>query len=429
MKKVLSLVLAFTLVIGLASFSASAEGEKIKLVGMCWGSTAQYEAQVAELFEAYPELAEKYEVEFVLGGSGSDSVAEKIRLAMSSNENICDFCVLNYMQLPEFTRAEVLTDLSGAIEQYLPTMTSSATTLAMYDGKYVAVPFEVKTKVWFYRADIFEECGVHVEDIKNVDDFIAAGLKIKETYPDSYMWNLGATPSNYQFYLTLSGNGAKFFDDDGNYVIASDEPTRKMLEDYKKMYDAGIIAPVSDWTTDWESMLANGQIVSQLSAGWLGQDIFLPTYSGEGNKWEATTWPVIGGTDSGSDAGGSVMVVPAFSSHAAEAAELISAWCLSEEGTKVVFRANGSLPQNTEALKDEALFETAKQGYFGDTFVNAQIAALDKYAIFNYSPNDASEETIVVEYFMKAITSEMTIDEALQAAQADMEIVIGNALD
>ncbi len=53
MKKVLSLVLALALVIGLAGFSASAEGEKIKLVGMCWGSTAQYEAQVAELFEAY----------------------------------------------------------------------------------------------------------------------------------------------------------------------------------------------------------------------------------------------------------------------------------------------------------------------------------------------------------------------------------------
>lgn len=426
MKKLVALLLMLSMLVPAAAGSAE-DGEKIQLVGMCWGSTAQYEQQVAELMEANPELAEKYEVTWVLGGEGDGDCAEKIRLGLSANEYMCDFSVLNYTQLPEFARAGVLADLTDAIAPYQETMTEAAKTLSQYEGQTLAVPFEVKTKVWFYRSDIFEECGVDVESITDTDSFIAAGKKIQETYPDSYMWNFGSNTSPYAFYLTLSGNGASFFDENGNYNIASDPGTRAMLEDYKKMVDAGIIADLSDWTPDWENALADGTIVSQPCAAWLGQDIFLPTYSGEGNEWKVTTWPVIGGTDTGSDAGGSVMVVPSFSQHPQEAAEFIAALCLSEEGSKSVFRMSGSLPQNTTVLADDSFFADQADGYFGTSFIDAQKRAVDKFSIFNYSPNASAEQTIVVEYFIKAIYGQMSIDDALAGAQSDLENMIGNA--
>ena len=428
MKKMLAMLLALAMLLTLTGSCAVAE-EKIHLTGMCWGSTAQYEQLVADVLATNPELAEKYEVSWVLGGEGDGDSAEKMRLALSANENLCDFVVLNYTQIPEFARADALVDISGAIAPYKETMTESARALTQYEGKTIAVPFEVKTKVWFYRSDIFEECGVNVEDVVDTDSFIAAGKKIQEKYPNSYMWNFGSNVSGYTFYLTLSGNGASFFDADGNYNIASDEGTRKMLEDYKKMVDAGIIANIADWTPDWESALADGTIVSQPCAGWLGQDIFLPTYSGPENEWKVTTWPVIGGTDAGSDAGGSVMAVPTFSAHPQEAAGLISYICLSEEGSKCVFHMTGSLPQNTKALEDDSLFADQADGYFGTTFVDTQKAALDKFAIFNYSPNASAEQTIVCEYFSQAVNGHMSIDDALNAAQEDLQITIGNAFE
>lgn len=428
MKKLLTMLLALAMILSVISVSAFAE-EKTRLVGMCWGSTAQYQGLTDDVLAAYPELAEKYEVEWVLGGQGDAEVAEKIRMALSAGENVCDFCVLNYTQIPEFAREEVLYDISEQVGAYEDTMTVAGKGLTQYNGATIGVPFEVKTKVWFYRSDIFEECGIKAEEIKTTDDFIAAGKKIQETYPNSYMWNFGSNPAGYQMYLTLSGNGASFFDEDGNYNIASDAGTRAMLEDYKKMVDAGVIANISDWTPDWESALADGTIVTQPCAAWLGQDMFLPTYSGEGNEWKCATWPAIGGTDCGSDAGGSVWVVPQCSAHPDEAAELISATCLSEEGSKLVFKLTGSLPQNTEALKDEALFAAQAEGYLGDSFVKAQTDALSKFAVFNYSPNASSESEIVMEYFRKAIYGEMTIDEALAAAEEDLNVMIGNAFD
>ena len=79
-----------------------------------------------------------------------------MRRPLSANGNLGDFVVLNYTQSPEFARADALVDISGAIAPYEETMTESARTLTQYEGKTIAVPFEVKTKVWFYRSDIFE---------------------------------------------------------------------------------------------------------------------------------------------------------------------------------------------------------------------------------------------------------------------------------
>jgi len=428
MKRLVTLMLVVVLAMALTGV-ASAESGKIQLVGMCWGSTAQYDEMTKAILATNPDLVDKYEISWVLGGDGDTALAEKLRLALSSGEQLCDFCVLNYTQVPEFSRAGVLTDISAALDPYQATMTTAAKTMSQYDGKTIAVPFEVKTKVWYYRSDIFDECGVKAEDIKNTDDLIAAGKKIQEKYPKSYIWNLGHNAPGYSYYLTLAGNGASFFDKDGNYNIASDQGTLQMLNDYKKMVDAGVIADISDWTPDWEKALSDGTIVSQLGASWLGQQIFLPTYSGDVNKWKVTLWPEIGGTDKGSDAGGSVMVVPTLSKHPAEAAEFIAYACLSEAGSQCAFATTGSLPQNTQVLSGEDLFTAQKDGYFGDSYARAQAAAADKFAIFNYSPNASAEQNIVVEYFNKAVNGEMAIDQALSAAQNDLTTMVGNAFN
>ena len=62
-------------------------------------------------------------------------------------------------------------------------------------------------------------------------------------------------------------------------MISQDEGTRKVLEDYRKIVESGVSMDVSDFTTDWEAALADGSLVSSLSASWLAQDSLLPTYA------------------------------------------------------------------------------------------------------------------------------------------------------
>ena len=124
MKKLFAMFLALAMLLTMVGSCAVAE-EKIHLTGMCWGSTAQYEQLVADVLATNPELAEKYEVSWVLGGEGDGNSAEKMRLALSANENLCDFVVLNYTQIPEFARAEALVDISEALKPYADTMTTA----------------------------------------------------------------------------------------------------------------------------------------------------------------------------------------------------------------------------------------------------------------------------------------------------------------
>lgn len=430
-KKSMAIVMSFVVAGSLSAYSGevNAEGnEKTKLVGMCWGSTETYTQLSDAILEQNPELGEKYEVEWVLGGEGDGDVAEKIRLALSANEYIADFAVLNYTQVPEFAEAGVLMDIAAAIEPYESELTEAALNLTKYKENTIAVPFEVKSKVWYYRQDIFEECGVDVDAIKNTDDFIAAGKKIQEKYPDSYMWNLGQTAAAYAYYMTLSGNGASFCDEEGNYNISQDEGVRAMLQDYKKMIDSGIIMDVSDWTTDWEAALADGSLVSQLGAGWLGQDSFLPTYAaGQEGKWSCTTWPEIGGTVAGSDAGGSVMVVPSFAEHPENAAEFISYMCLSEQGSVSCYDITACLPINKKAQENEVLKAKVENGFFGMSIIEAQLEALKDLKIFNYTPKAAAEQDIVTEYFTKVVYGQESIDNALKACEDDLKIMLVNA--
>ena len=400
---------------------------KIKLIGMCWGATENQVQMTEKLFAAYPELAEKYEIEWVIGGPHDSDIAQRIRLALSANEYIADFVQLNYTQVPEFAEAGVLRDVSAYISRFAPNLLEGAINLSRYKGRSVAFPFELKPRVWYYRSDLFSQAGVDASRIVTVDDLIDAGRRVQAIAPGTYIWNLGSSTPFYLFDLALSGNGAAFSDVNGNYNIASDPGVRAVLEDYKKLIDAGIVANISDWTPDWESALNRGTIVSQLSAGWLAQNIFLPTYAGAGQRglWAATKWPQLGGSRGGSDSGGSVFVIPTFARNFEAAADFLAHFTLSEAGTKAIFDIIASVPVNKNALDDPSV--RAPNPYFGATLLEAQIAGLDELMVFNFSPKAAAEIEIVNEYFIRAIYGQMTIDAALNAAQNDLRIMLGNA--
>ena len=297
-----------------------------------------------------------------------------------------------------------------------------------YEDSTVAFPFELKPRVWFYRSDIFEEAGINADEIKTTDDFIAAGRKLQDKFPGKYICNVGSSAPGYLFYMALSGNGARFTDDNGNYIISQDEGTKKVLEDYKKIVESGVSMDVSDFTTDWEAALADGSLVSSLSASWLAQDSLLPTYAaGQEGKWACAQWPEIGGYTGGSDAGGSVFVIPSFSEHKEEAKELLAEMTLSEVGDLCIWDSISSIPVNKKALDNERMQVPNK--FFGTSVVEAGKTAVSKMSVFNYSPKALAETDIVMPYFVKAVNGELSIDEALIAAEKDLKSQLGNAFE
>ena len=396
------------------------------LVGMTWGSTEMNINIDAALFKTFPEMAKRFKVEWVLGGKSDGDVATKLRLALAANENACDFSQLNYTQVPEFAQADVLVDTTDAIAKYKEDILPGALNLTMYKGKSVAIPFDVKAKLWFYRKDMFDAAGIDPTKVKTLDDFIAAGKKLQAEYPKSFIWNFGASLPGYDYYQVLSGTDCSLIDDKGDYVLDTEPNVRKLLEAFKKMHDAKIVASIGSWNPDWEKAFADSTLPSELNATWMALPVFLPTYAaGQEGKWAVTQWPSFIGEVGGSEAGGSVFVIPKFGKNPDMVKEYLSNLNLSKEGNLDKFKTAQFFPMNKNAAADPAV--QVADPFFGKTLAEETLKSIDSLKIFKYSPAAAQEMQIIVPYFDKAVNGEMSIDDALKAAQADLKNQIGNA--
>ena len=401
----------------------AASGEKTTLSMMVFPSTENYETINAKFLEQNPDLAEKVDFEVQLGGSGD--VADKLRLALTSGENVPDIVRLNYTQLPEFAKAGVLYPLDDYIAEYEDRIIDAAKSIMKYDDTYYALPREVKPKVWFYRADIFEECGVDVREVKTIDEFIAAGEKIREKYPNACMENYNVPTQGYDFMMMLSGTGAGFCDENGNYNLASNEDVKLTFERMKKLYDSDVMSSAAEWSADWTPAFDNGEIVSQLIGGWFKTDFKNFNLESQKGKWAMAPWPEE--IREGSDAGGAIWVIPAAARNKELAAEIMTKMCFDEEAARIIFDVTGVLPALKSAAEDE--YYNGDNEYYACSLGKVNSEAMEYLKIFPYNPASSQEQKIVLQYLDEYLQENMTLDEALKAAQDDMINQIGNPFE
>lgn len=398
------------------------EGEQITLQMMVFGATEVYENINEKLMELYPEIAEKVKIEVVLGGSGDFDVAQKLRLSLAAGETLPDMVRLNYTQLAEFAEAGVLMEIAPYVAPYEDNIIDGAKELMQYNGTYYAFPREVKPKMWFYRVDIFEECGIDVNEVKTVEDFIAAGEKIQETYPNANMENYNVPSQQYDLMMLLSGNGGRFCDEEGNYIIASNDGVREAFETIKQIHDSPVNSSVLDFSADWAPAFANGDLVSQLMAGWFRQDLMNFGIEELTGKIGVTLWPEE--IRQGSEAGGAIWVVPEDCAYKEIAAELLGLLSLEDAPTKEIYKLSTIIPPLKSAIDDP--FYNEPHPYYAGNVAQVNFEAMDYLQVYPYTPASSQEITIVKQYLDEYLSGNMDLDTALQAAQDDLINQIGN---
>lgn len=405
---------------GLGAMTGYAEesGEKTVLRQMVWGSIDDYVPDNEIFMELSPEYADSVEFSVELGGSGDADVAQRFRLMLASGEELPDMIRLNYTQFAEFADAGVLYDMGEVLAPYEDDIIDAAKELMTYDGTYYATIFEIKPKVWFYRSDIFEECGINVDEVKTIDDFIAAAETIHETYPDSYLENYGTPLNNYDLTMMLCATGGTFCDEEGNYHCASDEGVRQAFENLKKLKDSGAFSDIVEWSADWQAAFSDDTLISQLLGGWMKDHLINWTPENAG-KWAVAPWPEE--IAQGSESGGGIWVVPKDAPNAELAAEILAKYSYDSEIRKAIYDRNGRIPPLKSAAEDEHYLNS---DYFGD--MSGYFEALEKFSVYPYNPASSQELTIVGDYLTQYLDGAMSLDEALSAADADLNNQIGN---
>jgi ABC-type glycerol-3-phosphate transport system substrate-binding protein len=398
----------------------SEEAAKLKM--MVFPATENYEKINEQFLALYPELDAKVDIEVELGGSGDGDVAQKLRLALASGQNLPDIIRLNYTQLPEFVEAGVLEPLDSYIKPYEGDIIDSAKNVMKYNDEYYAFPREVKPKVWFYRADIFEECGIDPYQIKTIDEYIAAGEKIRETYPDAHMENYNVPSKNYDLMMMLSATNGRFCDEEGNYNLASDPDVKLTFERIKKLYDSEVNSTVGEWSADWAPAFSSGEIVSQLIGGWFKTDFMNFKLEDQKGKWAIAPWPEE--IREGSDAGGAIWVIPAASKNKELAAEIMAKMCFENDAAKIIYDVTGVIPALKSSQEDP--YFNAAHDYYASSLGPVNFESMNYLKVYPYTPASTQEVTIVLQYLDEYLAGNMTLDSALQTAQTDLINQIGN---
>ena len=260
--------------------AAAPTGEIPTLTYMRWGGVDRGQERIDMVMEVFPEMAEKYKVEVVSPGQHDAEVYQALRLALAAGGELPTMVQMNYIGVPEFAAAGVLTDLTEYMEPYADDLLEGTRVMADYEGKTVTVPWTAKSKLWYYRADMFDEAGIDAAAVKTYEDYMEAGRKLHEKFPDSYIMNIGPQPIHYWYFMILThwpADEIRVANEDGTYNLVGNERYETLLTWLKDWYTSGIAFNTDDWSSDWQPAFNDSVIAGDLVSQWM--DFFLPSFA------------------------------------------------------------------------------------------------------------------------------------------------------
>lgn len=174
-----------------------------------------------------------------------------------------------------------------------------------YDGSVYAIPFDAGPVGVFYRTDLFEEAGVNAEDINTWDDYIEAGIKIKEATGANMLSYDSNDSTVYTIFLSQQGLG--YFSAEGESNMDT-EASVNTANAFKQMADAEILLGTPGWDA-WVTSLSESQTATAIAGGWLVGTLQQSVPDQAGN-WGVMPLPQFEGNDSRSaNQGGSSFTI------------------------------------------------------------------------------------------------------------------------
>lgn len=288
------------------------------------------------------------------------------------------------------------------------------------DGKNYGVPFDSGVTGFYIRTDYLEEAGYTLDDLQNIDwdKYIEIGKAVKEK-TGKYMLSLDPNDMGI-IRIMVQSAGTWFTAEDGvTPQLADNEALKKSFEVYKKLVEADIARPISDWNQLLEGF-NSGEVASVPTGNWITASV--KAEASQSGKWAIAPIPRIPGMDSSvnaSNLGGSswyVLDVPGK--------EKAADFLLRTFGSNVDFYQDlvteiGAIGTYIPATQGEA-YKAADEYFGGQATISDLSKWMEEIPQINYGLHTyAIEDILVVE--MQNYLNGKDIDQVLEDAQAQAE--------
>ncbi|MFA9559442.1 ABC transporter substrate-binding protein [Evansella sp. AB-rgal1] len=324
-----------------------------------------FEDAVLSWNEEFPDR----EIKLIAETYPYDNMHNNLLLALQSGVGAPDIADIEISRFSNFLQGDVqLLPLNNVIEPELANFVEARLDIYSKDGNYYGLPTHVGATVMYYNKEIMDEAGVNIDDIVTWDDYVEAGLQVKEA-TGKPITTIEAQ-DRWSFWPLITQRQSDFFDSNGN--VTADNPENievlQFLKDMIHVHDIAIPTPDGRHHEEaYYGFMNDGGAASVWMPMWyMGRFLdFMPDLKGKMEIRPLPAWEDGGFRSAGM--GGTGTVVTNQTEHEQLAKDFLMYAKGSEEGNIKLWEIMGFDPPRWDVWESDALQADNKYyQYFGD---------------------------------------------------------------
>ncbi|MEU8967827.1 extracellular solute-binding protein [Streptomyces monashensis] len=303
--------------------------------------------KVVDLWNKGPGKKDRITVTVKKQASG-DTLVTKILTAHKAKK-APDLVQAEYQALPTLVSNDALADISRQVGDLKGKFADGVWQQTTLGTKAVyAVPQDIGPMMFYYRADLFKQYGLHVPT--TWDQFAQVARELKKKAPDKSLTTFSANDSGLFAGLAQQA-GATWWTASGSRwkVAIDDTATQKVASFWGGLVKEGVIDNQPMYTPSWNKALDTGKQLAWVSAVWAPGTLTTAAPDTKG-KWAMAPLPQWSATEDVTGSwGGSSTAVTTDSAHK-EAAAKFAAWLNTDRAALDALAKDGGIyPASTSA--------------------------------------------------------------------------------
>ena len=399
------------------------ENTETEITVWAWNVAAKALVESAKSFnEKYPKIKVNVQ-EYGL----AQNVYERYSVILSSGVGVPDIIQIesDYVQTFAETYPQYFFDMNGYIDIEGKVDPSKISTSYDSEGKLVSIPWDSGPVVMFYREDLFNQAGIDINSIITFEDYISAGKKLKEKFPNITMTGLPFTQDENLFRCLLVANKSYYLNNKGEITVASSKAI-ETLQMIKRLIDEG----VAKNTINWDGGIVankNGELASWIMGGWWGGTIKdqMPEMKG---KWKIAPIPAFpDGARASSSGGAGLSITASEPIKQAAALEFIKESLMNVDNQLMMYEKYSLFPSYLPTYDDARFLKS--DDYFGDDFNKILADVTKEIPNVIYASKDFAEiKNTVVSVYEDVLNNNRDIKSALEQAASQISGATGRKI-
>ena len=399
------------------------ENTETEITVWAWNVAAKALVESAKSFnQKYPKIKVNVQ-EYGL----AQNVYERYSVILSSGVGVPDIIQIesDYVQTFAETYPQYFFDMNGYIDIDGKVDPSKISTSYDSEGKLVSIPWDSGPVVMFYREDLFNQAGIDINSIITFEDYISAGKKLKERFPNITMTGLPFTQDENLFRCLLVANKSYYLNNKGEITVASSKAI-ETLQMIKRLIDEG----VAKNTINWDGGIVankNGELASWIMGGWWGGTIKdqMPEMKG---KWKIAPIPAFpDGARASSSGGAGLSITASEPIKQAAALEFIKESLMNVDNQLMMYEKYSLFPSYLPTYDDARFLKS--DDYFGDDFNKILADVTKEIPNVIYASKDFAEiKNTVVSVYEDVLNNNRDIKSALEQAASQISGATGRKI-